>query len=186
MTEEFLKRFQEANAKAIGVYKKEDEKSLERLKANKIYVGMYLDLVLAFVEVFDYKSGKFNIDAIDKDLSNVIGKPKDVYVLISEDLTKASINLHYGRNQRAALVGLPDFIDNGTIDFDMVNEVLSENGISISENLWDGGERGLDNYIVTFDTSILAKTRKTLFEESEKKKESVLSLKNNKTKKSNK
>lgn len=35
MTDEFLKRLQEANEKAIKVYKKEDEKFLEECKKNK-------------------------------------------------------------------------------------------------------------------------------------------------------
>ena len=36
MTDEFLKRLQEANEKAINVYKKENEKFLEECKKNKV------------------------------------------------------------------------------------------------------------------------------------------------------
>ena len=61
MTDEFLKRLQEANEKAIKVYKKEDEKFLEECKKNKKYVDLYLDLVLSFIEAFDYKTSHFNV-----------------------------------------------------------------------------------------------------------------------------
>jgi len=49
MTEEFFKRMQEANEKAIKVYKKLDEKFLDECEKNKKYVDLYLELVLSFI-----------------------------------------------------------------------------------------------------------------------------------------
>lgn len=174
MTDEFLKRLQEANEKAIKVYKKEDEKFLEECKKNKKYVDLYLDLVLSFIEVFDYKTGHFNVELIDKDLSETIGNPERIYACIYDDEQVASIHFHYKRNGYD-LTGLPDFIENDKINFYVVNEVLSENGISVSSDLWDGGDRGSDDYIVKFDASLLIATRKSLMEDGEKSKKKILS-----------
>ena len=174
MTDEFLKRLQEANEKAIQVYKKEDEKYLEECKKNKKYVDLYLDLVLSFVEAFDYKTGHFNVELIDKDLSETIGNPERIYAYIYDNEQVASIHFHYKR-KGYELTGLPDFIENDEINFCVVNEVLSENGISVSSDLWDGGDRGLDDYIVKFDASLLIATRKSLMEDGEKSKKKILS-----------
>lgn len=174
MTDEFLKRLQEANEKAIQVYKKEDEKYLEECKKNKKYVDLYLDLVLSFVEAFDYKTGHFNVELIDKDLSETIGNPERIYAYIFDNEQVASIHFHYKR-KGYELTGLPDFIENDEINFCVVNEVLSENGISVSSDLWDGGDRGLDDYIVKFDASLLIATRKSLMEDGEKSKKKILS-----------
>ena len=174
MTEEFLKRLQEANEKAIKVYKKEDEKFLEECKKNKKYVDLYLDLVLSFIEVFDYKTGNFNVELIDKDLSEAIGNPERIYAYIYDDEQVASIDFHYKR-KGYNLTGLPDFIENERINFLVVNELLSENGVSVTSDLWDGGEKGSDDYIVKFDASLLIATRKSLMIDGEKSKKKVLS-----------
>lgn len=174
MTDEFLKRLQEANEKAINVYKKENEKFLEECKKNKKYVDLYLNLVLSFIEVFDYKTGHFNVELIDKDLSETIGNPENICAYIHDDEQVASIHFHYERKGNG-LTGLPDFIENNRINFYVVNEVLSENGISVSSDLWDGGERGLDDYIVKFDASLLIATRKSLMEDGENFKQKTLS-----------
>ena len=174
MTEEFLKRLQEANEKAIKVYKKEDEKFLEECKKNKKYVDLYLDLVLSFIEVFDYKTGNFNVELIDKDLSEAIGNPERIYAYIYGDEQVASIDFHYKR-KGYNLTGLPDFIENERINFLVVNELLSENGVSVTSDLWDGGEKGSDDYIVKFDASLLIATRKSLMIDGEKSKKKVLS-----------
>ena len=174
MTEEFLKRLQEANEKAIKVYKKQNDKFLEEYKKNKKYADLYLDMVLSFIEVFDYKTGHFNVELIDKDLSETIGSPETIHAYIYDDDQTASIYLHYKRNVYD-LSGLPDFIENDRINFAIVNEILSENGISITSDLWDGGERGSDDYIVKFDASLLISTRKSLMEAREISKKKILS-----------
>lgn len=174
MTEEFLKRLQEANEKAIMVYKMEHDKFLEEYKNSKKYVDLYLNLVLSFIEVFDYKTGHFNVELIDKDLSETIGNPERINAYIYDDDQIASIHLHYKRNGYN-LTGLPDFIKNDKINFLVVNEILSENGISITSDLWDGGGGGKDDYIINFDASLLISTRKSLMEDSEKSKKKILS-----------
>lgn len=135
---------------------------------------MYLDLVLSFIEAFDYKTGHFNVELIDKDLSETIGNPERIYAYIYDDEQVASIHFHYKRNGYD-LTGLPDFIENDKINFYVVNKVLSENGISVSSDLWDGGDRGSDDYIVKFDASLLIATRKSLMEDGEKSKKKILS-----------
>ena len=131
MTEEFLKRMQEANEKAIKVYKKTDKKYLAECDRNKKYVDLYLDLVLLFIEIYDYKKGLFNINSIESDLSEVIGNPESIYSYLDDDKQIASIHLHYKRNRDLKLVGLPDFISNNEINFNVVNEILSENDATI-------------------------------------------------------
>lgn len=176
MTEEFLKRVQEANEKAIKVYKKLDEKYLAECEKNKKYADLYLELVLAFIEAYDYKNGSFNINSIEKDLSEVIGLPENISAYINDEKQIASIHLHYKRNSNLRLYGLPKFIDQERINFNIVNEMLSENGICVTSDLWDGGERGLDDYIINFDASILITTRESLLKESEKVKKRTLSI----------
>lgn len=144
------------------------------MQKNKKYVDLYLDLVLSFIEAFDYKTGHFNVELIDKDLSETIGNPERIYAYIYDDEQVASIHFHYKRNGYD-LTGLPDFIENDKINFYVVNKVLSENGISVSSDLWDGGDRGSDDYIVKFDASLLIATRKSLMEDGEKSKKKILS-----------
>lgn len=176
MTEEFFKRMQEANEKAIKVYKKLDEKYLAECEKNKKYADLYLELVLLFIEIYDYKKSSFNINSIERDLSETIGHPESIIAYIDEEKQLASIHLHYKRNRNLRLDGLPEFIYAEKINFNVVNETLSENGISVTSNLWDGGERGLDDYIINFDASILIKTRESLLKESEKVKKRTLSI----------
>lgn len=171
MTEEFLKRMKEANEKAIKVYKK-----LNECEKNKKYVDLYLELVLSFIEVYDYKKGSFNINSIERDLSEVIGKPESIKAYINNKERVASIHLHYRRNNDLRLNGLPKFIDEEKINFNVVNDLLSENGIFVTSDLWDGGERGLDDYIINFDASILITTRESLLKESENVKKRTLSI----------
>ena len=94
MTEEFLKRMQEANEKAIKVYKKTEKEYLAECDRNKKYVDLYLDLVLLFIEIYDYKKGLFNINSIESDLSEVIGNPESIYSRLDDDKQIASIRLH--------------------------------------------------------------------------------------------
>lgn len=176
MTEEFLKRMQEANEKAIKVYKKLDEKFLDECEKTKKYVDLYLELVLSFIEIYDYKKGSFNINSIERDLSEVIGQPERICAYIKDEEQVASIRLHYKRNSNLRLDGLPKFIDEEKINFNVVNDVLSENGIFVTSDLWDGGERGSDDYIISFDASILITTRESLQKESEKVKKRTLSI----------
>ena len=176
MTEEFLKRVQEANEKAIKVYKKLDEKYLAECEKNKKYVDLYLELVLSFIEAYDYKNGSFNISSIEKDLTEVIGTPENISAYIIDEEKIASIHLHYKRNSNLRLAGLPKFIAQDKINFNVVNEMLSKNGICVTADLWDGGERGLDDYIINFDASILITTRESLLKEGKKLKKRTLSI----------
>ena len=176
MTEEFLKRVQEANEKAIKVYKKLDEKYLAECEKNKKYVDLYLELVLSFIEAYDYKNDSFNISSIEKDLTEVIGTPENISAYIMDEEKIASIHLHYKRNSNLRLAGLPKFISQDKINFNVVNEMLSKNGICVTADLWDGGERGLDDYIISFDASILITTRESLLKEGKKLKKRTLSI----------
>ena len=67
-------------------------------------------------------------------------------------------------------------IDSGSLEDrnDKFTQYL-QNGISVSSDLWDGGDRGLDDYIVKFDASLLIATRKSLMEDGEKSKKKILS-----------
>ena len=176
MTEEFLKKVMKANEKAIIAYKNQDSKFLNDLEKNKKYADMYLELVLSFIEVFNYRKGTFDIQEITKDLSQTIGYPENINVYINEKGKLASIRLHYKRNNSLRLDGLPEFIDKNLVDLDILNEILNKNGIQVKADLWDGGDRGLDDYIIYFDASILLTTRKELLQNSEIERKRILGI----------
>jgi len=98
----------------------------------------------------------------------VIGQPESIRAYINDEKRVASIRLHYKRNSNLRIYGLLKFIEEEKINFNEVNDVLSENGIFVTYDLWDGGERGSDDFIIDFDASILITTRESLLKESEK------------------
>ena len=172
MTDDFLKRLNEANQKAVKRYKDTCQEYENKCKENERYVEMYLKLVLLFVELFDYEKGLFNIDSninyIKSNLSEVIGQPRNISSMINTEKKEAFIYLYYDR-EYLELLGLPKFIAEEKIDFNIVNNMLSENGISVKADLWDGGERGLDAYIIKFDASILISTQEELNEKTRRR-----------------
>jgi hypothetical protein len=173
MTDEFLKKLKEANEKAIKVYNKQDEKYLKKCEENKKYIDLYIELVLAFVENYDYKNGVFKFDPneIINKYYKIIGFPDRINAFTHKN--EAILGFHYSRNRDLSLNGLPD---KKIIDFNIVNDVLAENGISVKEDLWDGGERGSDEYIVKFDATILNETRDKLMNETENAKKMILKI----------
>ena len=90
MTEEFLKKVMKANEKAIIAYKNQDSKFLNDLEKNKKYADMYLELVLSFIEVFNYRKGTFDIEEITKEciLSPQAKKLNDYFFKDEEFLKK--------------------------------------------------------------------------------------------------
>ena len=168
MTEEFLKRVQTANETAINAYKAEYNR-------NKKYAEMYENLVLSFIEIFNYKTGFFNLNSLNRDLSEIIGNPSGINCSLNKKDKTASIHLYYKRDgETSILLGLPDFITNDLMNEEIVNDLLSENDISvtfkgISENYDD-----LDQYIITFDASLIISTRESLLEERGKARKKVL------------
>ena len=175
MTEEFLKKLNEANDVAIAKYNHEDEEFKNKCKKNREYIEMYLGLVLSLIKVYDYRTGKFDTKSLDKSVSKVIGTPDRIHAYINEEEKKAKAYFHYGRetSNMNDLVGAPDFINKHEIDFKVVNEVLKENGVSVREDLWDGGERGSDEYILEFDATLLLQTRASLLAETESAKKKI-------------
>ena len=104
-----------------------------------------------------------------KKITDVIGGANKVYAYVSEKEKVANIRIHYDRkgiNQGFELSGLPSFYSDESFKLSCVNEILKENGIGIREDLWDGGERGSDSYIVTFDASMLLEQRDKLLKEN--------------------
>lgn len=129
---------------------------------------MYRQLVIKFVEIYDYNEGTFNVSLLDLSVADTIGYPDRIYTYINDD-NVARLALHYKRGNDLELLGLPKHIENSEIDFTLVNRVLNKNSIKLSSDLWDGGERGSDQYIVTFDATLLVETRKAIQKETQEK-----------------
>lgn len=163
MTEEFTKRLTEIIEKKAKDFKTENQK-------NKKYIELYTNLVLSFIETYDFKTDSFKFDSekIIAEYGEIIGNPDKI---IAYDYTKDNegvLKFHYKRDNTCALIGYPNSLYFKEYDFKLLNEILCENGISVKEDLWDGGNLGSDEIIVKFDSTLLNETRKSLKESTKK------------------
>lgn len=165
MTDEFLKRVKDANEIAIQKYKKEKEEYNIKLNANKLFAEQFMKLIIAFIEKYDYANNSFVIDYGIKKLVELIGTPESIKAYI-DDFNRGIIRLEYRRNNELKLTGLPSYINNPNFDLNMICELLRENDIRVIADLWDCHGRGNDEYIISFDASILVNTRNELLNDS--------------------
>ena len=170
MTSDYLEKLKEAIEQATKTYKEGTKEHNEWIAKNKKYADLYMKLVLTYIASYDFKTGHFIISEDNyKKITDVIGGANKVYAYVSEKEKVANIRIHYDRkgiNQGFELSGLPSFYSDESFKLSCVNEILKENGIGIREDLWDGGERGSDSYIVTFDASMLLEQRDKLLKEN--------------------
>ena len=168
MTNEFKKAMEKAMEHGILVARKQDEEYLEKARQNQKYADLYMELVLAYVEQFDFRSGQFQDDKVNKDILKKFGQPKSVTGWISKNgELKGTIALNYGdKNNGWLREGEPEFKKDEEFDLKIINEILSENGISIREDYVDGGGYGSQNDYIYFDASMLIEMQNKLLEES--------------------
>ena len=176
MTEEFKKRMEEAIKKGVLVTKKQDEEHLKKAADNQKYANYYMALVIAAIETFNYFDCVFDEDKIDKDVIKIFGKPKSIDVgLTTIDGRPTNdigiIYLNYGKNGGFGREGEPKFKKEKEFNYEIINEILEENGISVKETHIDCGGMGDEEDIITFDASALLEKRKELKKEQESSKE---------------
>ena len=167
MTEDFKKKMSEAMENGILIARKQNKEYLEKVSFNKKYADLYMELVLAFVEKFDFSTGSFNYKNVSKEILNKFGNPKDVCAWLSEEKSIGTISLDYSSGTNPWIrAGEPDFKKFKEFDLSIVNDLLAENGIHVREDSVDGGGMGSQNDYISFDASMLIETRNKLMEES--------------------
>ena len=167
MTEEFKRRMSEAMEYRILVAKKQDKEYLEKISKNQKYADLYMELVLALVEQYDFVSNTFAEENLNAEFLRQFGKPREVFAHISDETSEGKIHLDYqDENNPWGRSGEPAFKKSKDFDLKVVNDILAENGIHIKEDSVDGGGYGSNDDIIIFDATMLVETRKALAEES--------------------
>ena len=167
MTNEFKEKMNKAMENGILIARKQDKEYLEKVKFNQQYADLYMELVLAFVGIYDFCADLFNSNLINKDFLKKFGNPKDVFACIIEEKQTGIISLDYGNESNGWLrAGEPEFKKLAGFDLDVINDILGENDISVHEDHVDGGGYGSNCDYIYFDASMLIETRKKLLEEA--------------------
>lgn len=167
MTEEFKKKMSKAMENGILVAKKQDEEYLEKVNFNKEFADLYVKLVLAFVEKFDFLTGYFHYLDVSVETLKKFGRPRGWNAWVSEEESKGTISLDYSSEINPWIrAGEPEFKKLEKFDLSVVNDLLAENGIHVREDSVDGGGMGSQNDYISFDASMLIETRNKLMEES--------------------
>ena len=165
MTDEFKSKMSKAMEGAVLVAQKQDIEYLRKVALNKKYADLYLELVLAFVEKFDFHSECFQDDEVDKDLLKHFGKPRSICAWVVEEDREGTISLNYGDDKNPWIrVGEPKFKDDAEFDLKIVNSILEENGIHIKRDSIDGGGVGTQNDYISFDAGMLIDKRNELLD----------------------
>ena len=155
MTEDFSKRYDDAIAKATyNLLKKREEQAKKNIK----YIDMYIDLVMKLYESFDWDENKFNIDKVKKEMPSstidtLIGKPAYIDININNDHLYATLKMTYNAFPEDAAFSdyAPGFIRDDEFNFDVINDMLAENNISIDFNNTYDNEKNYVEYIIKFD-----------------------------------
>ena len=167
MTNEFKEKMNKAMEKAVIVARKQDKEHLEKVKLNQQFADLYMELVLALVEQYDFHTGEFHTEIVSKAFLEKFGNPQKIYAWISEENQKGTIAINYVDKDNCWLRhGEPEFKKYDYFDLDIINDILAENDISIYEDHIDGGGMGSQNDYIYFNASMLIETRNRLMEEA--------------------
>lgn len=170
---------------ACGIAKIEYEKSKDKLEKkrqnNEKIANSYIELVLAFIDSFDYDKSIFNVESINAQfLTLMFGNPSFIGTSINNATKIASINVKYERSNDLKLIGLPDFFEENT-DFMLISDILRECGIELTSNIILLASGKDDCYSINFDASMLLSKYDSLLNNgkniSEEDKEKVKCLK---------
>lgn len=178
MTEEFEKRMNEAIEKGVLVTKRLDEEHLKKVADNKEYIEKYIDLVIAAIETFDYYKKSFVWQKLDKDVLKKFGNPRNSRIFIDPQApgvpsSTVTIYLDYGMETGFGRKGEPKFKKDKKFDYEIINEVLGENDISVKETHIDCGGYGAEEDCITFDATKLFEKSDELIKEQEAAKKLV-------------
>ena len=56
---------------------------MEKVMLNQVFVNFYMELVFAFVKLFDFCTGVFHYDNVNKEILEKFVTPKNVFVKLS-------------------------------------------------------------------------------------------------------
>ena len=163
MTDDFREKFEKAIEKGLLAAKCKNQEYLNKVESNRKYADLYMQLVLAFVEQYDFYSGSLNTELVDKELLSNFGYPKFIEASVSEENGVGTITFDY-----TDITGLmrecdSEFKRSDNFDLEIVNDLLKENGINVREEHLDGrGLRERDH--VFFDASMLVKARREILD----------------------
>ena len=172
MTKEFIDKMQQSLAKAVKVTRKEDDRYKRKYIQNQIYADLYLNLLFAVIETYDFNLGVFKMELVDKDIVSIFN-PRDISASVFMYEGTGVIHLNY-QSDDGKRVGEPEFKLGEPFDLDVVNDILRENGVSLVEKHIIEEGRGLEEDILTFDATPIVETRKRFLEmEKEKGKQKI-------------
>lgn len=167
MNEDFIYRMNLALEKGYNDAKKENMEFLEKVKNNKKYANLYIELVLAFIEQFDFNTGEFKTEKVNKDILKNFGYPKSIKAYISsEENNIATIAFDYYDGFECWLhADQPEFKNDESFDLNIVNDLLQNYDISVLEQHVNNGGMGYHEDCISFDASLLIEARKELLKE---------------------
>ena len=151
MTEEFRNLINQA------VEERVDETFVNLYEENKKYLRIYERLVLESIKTFDFNKRDFNSDLL-KDKIDLVGNTNDVSIRLDINKSKGFIHLGYLVDERYyefENYKKPEYLENETYNKEYMDELLRDQGISVSFKKADKEETSFDVYIIGFDASIL-------------------------------
>ena len=167
MTEDFIYRMNLAIEKGYNDAKKENMEFLKKVKSNQQYANLYIELVLAFIEQFDFNTGEFKTENISKKIIKNFGYPKNIKAYISsEENNIGTIAFDYYDGFECFLhADQPEFKNDESFDLNIVNDLLQKYDISVVEQHIDEGGKRYHEDCISFDASLLIEARKELLKE---------------------
>ena len=165
MTEEFKEKLEKAVDDIILVAVQRENEYSKKVEFNQTYSNLYLELVIAFVRTFDLHTGYFCKEQVDQELLKKFGHPRRVSAYLVSD-TQAIICLDYSDNLGGQRTGEPEFKKAMGFDLEVVNELLAENDINVSEEHVDSYGVGTNDDCISFNASMLIAARNKLLSES--------------------
>ena len=99
---------------------------------NQVFVNFYMELVFAFVKLFDFCTGVFHYDNVNKEFLEKFVTPKNVFVKLSYKDQQGIITLNYGRDYYLS-AEKSEFKKSDNFDLSIINDILKENSISVCE-----------------------------------------------------
>ena len=167
MTEDFIERMNLAAEKAMKRTKKIDEEYLLKREKNKVYADLYFALLFSVVETYNYQTGKFMVQNVDKEILAAFS-PKGIRVYAIDLEGRSEIHLNY-EGSDGKREGEPSFKKDQFFDLEVLNDILGENNVFLRENHINSDRIGVEEDILVFDASILVKARETYYKEATQK-----------------
>ena len=166
MTEEFLKRYESAIDVAETTYVKKVDEYYKIRKKNQKYVDLIKELVFEVIKTCNFENMTFDMKLITPDiLDRTVGNPLYMLAMMMKDEKQNDIvliRISYD-NDEYLNAWAPEFISNNTWDIDVINDILSEESIIVSQP-----KREL--IFISLDASMLLERRNRVYVDFKKNK----------------